>query len=165
MPLITRTDKGSRLTIQEMDGNLTYLENLASTGGFESIEINLSSSQILNLFTSPVELLPAPGAGKYYVWKGFVEYTHVSTAYKLPSGYLKISNSAPYSKRGTAIDGNLIKETYSQITTFNSETTIGDVVSSNPLNNGVSILSSNENPTLGNGTIKIKLDYKVISFG
>jgi hypothetical protein len=27
MPLITRTEKGSKLTIEEMDGNLTYLDN------------------------------------------------------------------------------------------------------------------------------------------
>jgi hypothetical protein len=32
MPLITRTGKGSKLTIQEMDGNLTYLENLGLNG-------------------------------------------------------------------------------------------------------------------------------------
>jgi len=33
MPLITRTEKGSKLTIEEMDGNLTYLETLASGSG------------------------------------------------------------------------------------------------------------------------------------
>jgi hypothetical protein len=33
MSLITRTAKGSKLTIQEMDGNLTYLEQLALDGG------------------------------------------------------------------------------------------------------------------------------------
>ena len=33
MSLITRTGKGSKLTIQEMDGNLTYLEQLAQQGG------------------------------------------------------------------------------------------------------------------------------------
>jgi hypothetical protein len=33
MSLITRTAKGSKLTIAEMDGNLTYLEQLAQQGG------------------------------------------------------------------------------------------------------------------------------------
>jgi hypothetical protein len=33
MTLITRTAKGSKLTIAEMDGNLTYLEQLAQQGG------------------------------------------------------------------------------------------------------------------------------------
>lgn len=31
MPLILRQDKGSKLTIPEMDGNLTYLEDLANS--------------------------------------------------------------------------------------------------------------------------------------
>ena len=31
MPLITRQDKGTRLSLQEMDSNLTYLEDLALT--------------------------------------------------------------------------------------------------------------------------------------
>jgi hypothetical protein len=37
MPLITRTAKGSKLTISEMDGNLTYLEQLAQSDGLEYI--------------------------------------------------------------------------------------------------------------------------------
>jgi hypothetical protein len=37
MPLITRTAKGSKLTIAEMDGNLTYLEQLAQSDGLEYI--------------------------------------------------------------------------------------------------------------------------------
>jgi hypothetical protein len=33
MALVTRQGKGSKLTVQEMDGNLTYLEQLAQQGG------------------------------------------------------------------------------------------------------------------------------------
>ena len=33
MPLIRRQDKDSRLSVEEMDSNLTYLENLALTAG------------------------------------------------------------------------------------------------------------------------------------
>ena len=40
MSLITRTAKGSKLTIAEMDGNLTYLEQLAKSG-FKKITIPL----------------------------------------------------------------------------------------------------------------------------
>ena len=35
MGLITRQSKGSKLTIEEMDGNLTYLEEMAQGGGLE----------------------------------------------------------------------------------------------------------------------------------
>ena len=50
MPLITREEKGSKLTIQEMDGNLIYLDDkvpykvytalLTQTGGSNSLQIN-----------------------------------------------------------------------------------------------------------------------------
>lgn len=40
MPLITRSGKGSKLTSQEMDGNLTYLESLASIGASSSADIS-----------------------------------------------------------------------------------------------------------------------------
>jgi hypothetical protein len=40
MTLITRQGKGSRLSIEEMDGNLTYLEQLTQSG-FKKITIPL----------------------------------------------------------------------------------------------------------------------------
>jgi hypothetical protein len=40
MSLVTRQGKGSKLTIQEMDGNLTYLESLTQSG-FKKITIPL----------------------------------------------------------------------------------------------------------------------------
>jgi len=43
MSLITRTEKGSKLTIQEMDGNLTYLESLAQSDGLEYITEDTTS--------------------------------------------------------------------------------------------------------------------------
>jgi hypothetical protein len=41
MPLVTRTSKGSKLTIQEMDGNLTYLETEAKKGQVTYEDITL----------------------------------------------------------------------------------------------------------------------------
>jgi hypothetical protein len=45
MSLITRTEKGSKLTIAEMDGNLTYLEQLAQSG-FKKITIPLGIQNV-----------------------------------------------------------------------------------------------------------------------
>jgi hypothetical protein len=42
MTLITRQGKGSKLTIQDMDGNLTYLEQIAQEGGGSTYEGELS---------------------------------------------------------------------------------------------------------------------------
>jgi len=165
MSLILRSEKGSRLTISEMDGNLLYLEDFANTNGFETIIIDISSSEILDLYKTPIELLPSPGLDKYYIWKGLIEYTHVSLAYSLGNGAIKISNLAPSPKRGSFFPVDLINKKYNQSASFNSETPQGSLNYPVSLNNGVSLSSTNENPTSGNGTFRIKLDYKVITFG
>jgi hypothetical protein len=65
MSLITRQGKGSKLTIQEMDGNLTYLESLTQSG-FKKITIPLEiqfgetieiNSEYYTYFTSNEENL------------------------------------------------------------------------------------------------------------
>ena len=77
MSLITREEKGSKLTIQEMDGNLTYLsQNMELESGGISYSINLSSEGIklvadggggevlgvgISLEWGPWEVPPVPG--------------------------------------------------------------------------------------------------------
>lgn len=44
--------------------------------------VNISSAQILAMGSSPIELLPAPGVGKYYLIDSvIIEYTYVTTPY------------------------------------------------------------------------------------
>jgi hypothetical protein len=153
---------------QTITGDLTISGNLVVSGtsnDWQSITINISSSQILNLKSQPIELLPPPGDNKYYIWEGNIEYTYGTIGYKLVSGYLLISNSTPNNKRGSNIDGNLIRESVNQIASFSSYTDKDDSNVGVPLNVGVSISSTIENPTNGDGTLKIKLNYKVITFG
>jgi len=49
MPLITRTLKGSKLSIEEMDGNLTYLENLAVSNLRDYVQLQNKPLVIDNL--------------------------------------------------------------------------------------------------------------------
>lgn len=49
MPLITRTLKGSKLSIEEMDGNLTYLENLAVSNLRDYVQLQNKPFLIDNL--------------------------------------------------------------------------------------------------------------------
>ena len=65
MSLILRQQKGSKLTISEMDGNLTYLEELAINGGKLEAIVEVNSSQLSSAYTeNPIELLQSPPAGK-----------------------------------------------------------------------------------------------------
>ena len=77
MSLITRTAKGSKLTIAEMDGNLTYLEQLAKSG-FKKITIPLEfqntgtieiNSENYEYYTSNEENL--------FFGQGFIDFINV----------------------------------------------------------------------------------------
>jgi hypothetical protein len=52
MSLVTRTGKGSKLTISEMDGNLTYLEGLALSGANQDIVIIYTKTGLTYQLTS-----------------------------------------------------------------------------------------------------------------
>lgn len=55
MPLITRQEKGSKLTIQEMDGNLTYLEsNGFIDGTYEQSKTGTGAIIDLTVLSSPL---------------------------------------------------------------------------------------------------------------
>jgi hypothetical protein len=56
MSLVTRQGKGSKLTIQEMDGNLTYLEQLASGQNFTDPREYILDK--ISISTNPIQLLP-----------------------------------------------------------------------------------------------------------
>ena len=152
-------------------------------GGSEWIEtiVNISSSQILNMGTTPIELLPAPGVNKYYdIEQIAFEYTYGTTPY---SGIQYITYA------GRLINSDLIQAeenrvltilpnvSYSAARSFNNgETTnlINIIESFNRINDPIVISSSifvnlsgfeEANPTDGDGTMRAIIKYKVRTFG
>lgn len=60
--------------------------NLTNINGYSTTVVNISSAQILNMATTPIELLPAPGVNKYYdIDKIILEYTYGTSIYDVPS--------------------------------------------------------------------------------
>ena len=58
-----------------------YVDGKISVSGWQSVTVAVSSADILSLFTTPKEIIPAPGAGKYIqVLAGYV-LLDVGTAY------------------------------------------------------------------------------------
>ena len=100
MPLTLRQTKGSKLTIQEMDDNLTYLEGLindvdsrvsSAQGDISDLQnvisdiqnewtetsITVNTAQVLNLKNNFIELLTPPGENQYYdIDAIFLEYIY-----------------------------------------------------------------------------------------
>ena len=136
------------------------------------IEVNITSAQILTLGSTPVSILSTPGANKYYEYYGEAEYTHVSTAYTLANDLLGVLGENTYS--GGLIHPGLINSARNQVSQFTSSgpvdgTTSGDEYygsfAKQP-NEGVVLATLNgTEPTLGDGTILVKIWYKVRTFG
>lgn len=94
MSLVLRSNINRRLTVQEMDGNFTYLENLAQTGGAGGGVIGKTYSELVDLIQTS-ELV----TGAYYL------ITDFKTCYDQPdydiygdpitSGNYKVGNTHP----------------------------------------------------------------------
>ena len=138
-------------------------------GGSDYTEaiVNISSAQILSLGSSPVELLPAAGINNYYeIEKVILEYTHVSTAYNFGFPLFVYSNQGEYAAFTGLIQNAQNK--FVKLTAFNTTygSTYNAITNSNSLNEKVTLNTwNNNNPSLGDGTIRVKIYYKVITFG
>lgn len=150
--------KADALTRLFLEGSSAYTETI----------VNISSAQILNMGTTPIELLPAPGVGKYYdIDKIVLEYTHVTTAYTLADVYLYTSVA-----NMPNIVNYLIKHSYdvwmkltvSTNTLEPNETVVYNAV--DVTNQSVTLTTWNgTDPTDGDGTLRVKIYHKTITFG
>lgn len=138
----------------------------ASTSPVQVATVDLSQAQILNLFSSPAILVPAPGIGKYIsVIHTTLYYNHVSAPYA--------TNVTLYVYNGTS---NIVLNagailSYDQDVIFSTPGSTGDAVgtytvsaqlASSILNQPVIIKpSTSGNPTGGNGTIRARVLYTI----
>lgn len=141
-------------------------------GGYTELVINLTNvTDIKNIGSSPIEILPAPGVGKYYEFKGVVEYTHVTTDYNFGdvvgiigetsyAGPYIISSVAPWTT-------DKVIQFSSKSSTYEDSTVTGTLFSGGfNLNEKIVLTTYNGNDaTLGDATLKIKLLYKIVTAG
>lgn len=134
--------------------------------------VNITATQILAMGTTPIELLPAPGVGMYYdIEKVVLEYTHLTTSYDLEAGNLiNVRSSDNWKYIGLTKIGAL--QTQNRVTTL--ILTGAEIDNTNNFVQGgwrnlnTSIILDTyygTNPTLGNGTLRVKIYYKTITFG
>ena len=133
------------------------LNQIATTvGGYQYYSaVTVSSAQTLTLFSSPVEILPAPGANKYYDFKVYFEYTY---------------NSSPYTSNTIFLADNTNKRVTKEFYIEGSDNVI--LVSSMDAQSNLSTVNSNlslettvSDPTVGDGSLKIKIYYNIVDFG
>jgi hypothetical protein len=140
--------------------------------GPNEVTISLSSADILNLGTA-FELLEAPGEGSYYIIERVVvEYNYKGIAYVFPtSPTLSLTgcfNSFIENKILTSttdalciISGNLTNT----ITVGSGSGSVKVISTPGPINSGLYLrTTNNENPTTGDGTLNVKITFRVAAF-
>ena len=133
------------------------LNQIASTvGGYQYYSaVTISSGETLTLFTFPIEILPAPGANKYYDFKVYFEYYYGTTTYVSNTIFL-IDSTGKYITREFDIqypgDSIMVSNMYS----FSNYS---------PVNSNIQLTTPTTDPTGGDGSLKIKIWYNVVDFG
>lgn len=166
MPKV-RIGQGTSATIATGSANDNILTLNGTTGEIEqianntiqSIEISLSSAQLLAINTTPIEAIPAPGAGKAILLmdEQYFSYTFVTTAYGPNDNLTLLYGAATQIESFTnALNGavsTITGEVANQLSA--TATTLID-------NQAVNISSLTGDPTLGDGTGKFFIQYRIV---
>lgn len=144
----------------------------AAVGDYTELVKNLTNvTAIRNIGSAPIEILPAPGVGKYYEFEGVVEYTHVSADYNF-GDVVGIVGETSYA--GPYVISSVAPWTTDKVIQFSSKSptyvdgTVTDTVVSAGFNLNEKIVLTTYNgndATLGDATLKIKLLYKIVTAG
>lgn len=176
-PTSTKSKQYQALGIDELANDIeTVFEAVSElqdnpSGGGTTTVVNISSAQILSMGTTPIELLPAPGAGKYYDWELILEYNHITTPYANIAG----TNDLFFNSGGdsTAFPVWILAQTedvYGFVSCrqgyqadVNISYNTGQVLTLNtPLTLTTSMAT---NPTIGDGTLRVIITYTLRTFG
>lgn len=179
------TDTTQRKSDQNNDLAKVYTieEIIAEAGGGSSYTetiVNISSAQILDMGSSPIELLPAPGVGKYNKVNEYVIEADITSPFTLgtiktiaivsTSGYKYIFGSADFLTETGKFVFNLsdshVWNVYSTSDTPSNRIDYGY----SPINDALSITflddsNNSVDPTDGDGTMRIIIYSKERTFG
>jgi hypothetical protein len=161
LDLTTPPDEGDVLTYTS--GAPAWAPTAGGSDYTETI-VNITSAQILAIGTTPVTLLPAPGSGMYYdIDKVIIEYTHNTNAYTSSDYLMMLGVDAAYAYPHP----NLITSAKNMVVKFSPSLTTGlGAVYADEINTSVSLTTeAASNPTLGDGTLRVKIYHKTITFG
>lgn len=150
-------------TTQTAGDNSTKVATTAyvDNAGIYYTQVSLTSAQLLSLNTTPVQLVAAPGAGKYIVpiHMSF-DYTYVSTTYTTATvqTYETSDKSGPITNNSSFLGftTNTIRQLY---TTGAAGGGIITYVANQPLMIYITVAD----PTTGNGTAKVNIYYKIVT--
>lgn len=139
--------------------NDNFLE-LYALSGLRIANVTMSSAQILSAFTTPIELVPAPGAGlTILVLSVYAKMDYNSVAYATNTQYVIGYSSGGHSITGN-LDGGFLSASGDRYLYTNCKE---GIVSSNIVENrGVVFRVNTGNPTAGNSPVYISVVYVIV---
>lgn len=145
-------------------GDIFQLHGSSSTGSgsLQSVKVTVSSAQILNSNSSPVQIIAAPGSGKFItILSNDVYYDYVTTAYAT-----NVNVGLRYGS-GTAIVAStqasaIINQTSDRFQKWLQENTLNVGSTSVYDNQGIFFTTFVGNPTAGDGTLTFYINYVII---
>jgi hypothetical protein len=151
--------------IQAQSADVQSLVQLGFTFPGSSATVTLTSAQVLALFTTPINIIPAPGAPSllvavdYVLYKGTTAYTQVDGAGLVYHG---TSTGADYSYAGAKdpfINGTTLSGGMATILGAGTENlSVGAL-----LGLGVDIAAITTNPTVGTAPVEVTAYYRILS--
>ena len=116
-------------------------------------EVTITSAQILDIFDTPVELIPAPGAGKVIKVNSIVAVMENNTIAYIGNGlYIKVGSSVVSSD--ATILGLLTQVPRDMLSVLPV---------SLPTNTALTATSVVSDPTTGDGDLKLSITYQIIN--
>lgn len=134
---------------------------LSNATGLLTAEVDLSSSDILALFTSPKQLIAAPGAGKIIdIVSIDVQYDYNSVAYlTATSFFVGYTTTGGANLHNTGINFNGSVDLYTKVSLDNQNAWNA----ATRVNTAICAYCPAANPTAGNGTITVFILYRVLT--
>jgi len=129
-------------------------------GATQYASITLTSAQILALNTTPITIVAAPGANKTIVVKSAMARLNYNTTTYTAADLQLISAAQPQYYLNDIIDG-----TFTFITAFTKQNSaVGNVTDLQFTANTALRAKTSANPTTGNSTIDILVEYQILDF-
>jgi hypothetical protein len=149
-------------------GQLKFRQPIASAGGEISKIVTVTSAQVLALFTTPVTLVPAPGAGKYLSFERATITKPAGTAYTVGTGgdiSVKYTNAAGLAVGGIAPAGFADQATAQtrQVAAYRGSSGGAAPAHITPVANSPLVLhQATANMTAGTSLLKVQVFYRIL---
>lgn len=130
-----------------------------SSAGMSNTVLSITTGQVLTLFSIPIQILAAPGAGKGYdLVDASATLAYNTTAYAGNTNIQIIGASSGIVYAN--LNSTILTETSSTIYKFDMKGTTSFKVG---VNEALQVIQTTSNPTTGNSPMKFYLTYKIIT--